>query len=318
MGITYDELVTLIHEEKGVAVDEIHTKVKEKIDRLSGLVSKEGACHIVANELGLNLVEGLKRKGIKIDKLAPGMRAMSVVGKVTKVDGIRTFMREGKERRVGNFAFGDETGTIRVVVWDEKIMDAVNQIQEGMIVRLMNGFVKENGLGKEIHLSTSAQIQLQPAGYAIGDVKSTIAMPNAKKLIAQLSENDGGVLIEGTVVEVFPPRTFVACNECFHKVGDDGTCSTHATAGTQTTASVNFILDDGSDTIKASAFRESALKLLAMNVDEIASFSEANRQQVLGKQVKVSGRAKKNDYSGMLEFSARQIEEIQPSTLTPN
>ena len=48
MGLTYDEIIAKI-KEKGGSEEEIQSKIKLKLNQLSGLISKEGAAQIIAN-----------------------------------------------------------------------------------------------------------------------------------------------------------------------------------------------------------------------------------------------------------------------------
>ena len=63
-----------------MSLSDLDIKIKEKINDLSGLISEEGAAHIIANELGIELLTMGKEK-IKIKEAYPGMRNVSVVGK---------------------------------------------------------------------------------------------------------------------------------------------------------------------------------------------------------------------------------------------
>jgi replication factor A1 len=107
--------VGLIKEKSGVSEDEINRRVKEKISQLSDLVSKEGAAHIVANQMGISLMNLPKK--LKINEIKEGMRNVEVVGKVTKVFDVREFTVGEREGKVGSLFIGDETGTIRVTLW---------------------------------------------------------------------------------------------------------------------------------------------------------------------------------------------------------
>ena len=42
--------------ENGLSDEEIETKIKQKMDQLSGLISREGAAHIIANEMGIKVL----------------------------------------------------------------------------------------------------------------------------------------------------------------------------------------------------------------------------------------------------------------------
>src|SRR3989338_2862004 len=79
---------------------DLQAKIKQKMDLLSGLISPEGACHIIANELGIKLIEQTNGK-LKIKNVLNGMRNVEIVGKVSAISPIREFTvnsRQGKVR----------------------------------------------------------------------------------------------------------------------------------------------------------------------------------------------------------------------------
>ena len=42
-------IIEKIKENSNLTIDDINSKIKEKMDQLSGLISDEGAAHIIAN-----------------------------------------------------------------------------------------------------------------------------------------------------------------------------------------------------------------------------------------------------------------------------
>ena len=55
--IPINEILAKIHEKAGISEEEIRKKIDDKITELSGMVSEEGAAHIIANSLGVKLIE---------------------------------------------------------------------------------------------------------------------------------------------------------------------------------------------------------------------------------------------------------------------
>ena len=47
------DIINKIKEKTELSEAEINSKINQKLDQLSGLISKEGAAHIIANELGV-------------------------------------------------------------------------------------------------------------------------------------------------------------------------------------------------------------------------------------------------------------------------
>src|SRR3989338_3162731 len=98
LGLTYEDICAKIKETKGFTDQELELKVKEKIDKLSGLISKEGAVHIIANECGINLADELRRRGVKINRVMAGMKNVNLLGKVLRIYEVHSFSKQGRER----------------------------------------------------------------------------------------------------------------------------------------------------------------------------------------------------------------------------
>ena len=60
--IPYDTIIEKIMEHSKLTLEEVNSKIKAKTEQLAGLISKEGAAHIIANELGVKLFEEGKLK----------------------------------------------------------------------------------------------------------------------------------------------------------------------------------------------------------------------------------------------------------------
>jgi len=114
----YNDILEKIKEKSGLSEEEIKEKIDTKLKQLSGLISKEGAAHIVANELGVKLFDALGGK-LQIKNILAGMRSVEVVGKVLRVFELREFNSKGRAGKVASFVIGDETGTIRIVMWGD-------------------------------------------------------------------------------------------------------------------------------------------------------------------------------------------------------
>ncbi|MFC1704938.1 OB-fold nucleic acid binding domain-containing protein, partial [Nanoarchaeota archaeon] len=189
--LPFNDIVAKLKEKSGLSEEEINSKVDEKLKQLSGLVSKEGAAHIVANELGVKLFEAVSGK-LQIGNILAGMRDVEAVGKVQQTFGVNEFQRkDGAPGKVASFVIGDETGTIRIVGWGNQA-DAVAKLNQGDIAKIVGGYVRENQGRKEVHLNDRSKLILNPPGVSIGEVKqeAETRQPASRKTIKDLQEND--------------------------------------------------------------------------------------------------------------------------------
>ncbi len=310
--IPLDKIIERIKNEKGVSEAEINEKIEKKLTQLSGLISKEGAAHIIANEYGVKLFENVQGK-MKIENILSGMRSVETVGKVQRVFELREFDTGQRKGKVANFIIGDETGTIRIVLWNDQA-EKINELSEGAIVRISGAYVRENQGRKELHLNERSKITLNPEGESIGEVKQ---FTTTRKDIKELQENDSNVEILGTVVQVYDLRFFEICPECNKRarLKDENTfaCDQHGTVTPKYSYVLNFFIDDGTENIRSVCFRNQADRLLNLSEEEVLTLREnpEKLQQIkdglLGNIVKLVGRVTKNQMFDRLEFMTQLV-----------
>ncbi|MEK6952391.1 MAG: OB-fold nucleic acid binding domain-containing protein [Nanoarchaeota archaeon] len=325
--ISYDDIIRKIKEEKKVSDEEINSKIEKKIEQLAGLISREGAAHIVAHEYGVKV---FKEGAMKISEILSGMREVEINAKVLTVFGIVSFKKESREGKVASFLVGDDTGKIRIVLWDNSHISFIEngQIREGSIIKIKNAYVKDNQNGfKELHLGEKSELILNPDNVEIKEISSVnnaVFSNLTVKKINELTENDRNVAIRGAVVQVFEPRFYEMCSECNRKVVlDDGQhkCSVHGAVNLRYGIVSNFVLDDSTNTIRIVAFREAAEKFFNLNNDELMEIRtnpgkfEEIKENVFGKLVEVKGRVTKNAIFDRLELSANTIEDLKAEVL---
>ncbi|MBW2967552.1 DUF2240 family protein [Candidatus Woesearchaeota archaeon] len=315
MKLSYEQIVEKIKEKKGISEEEIEKRVNEKLDQLAGLISKDGAAHIIANELGINVFEEMSGP-MKLNKLIPGMRSVEAVGKVRAVYDIREFTTARGSGKVGSLLLADETGLCRVTFWNDQT-EKMSGIKEDNIIKVKNGYVKENNGRSEIHLNDNSEIELNPPGVTVDAVeRSTAPADFTRKKISELQENDNSVELLGTIVQVFEPRFFEVCPECGKRARqreDQFICQEHNAVTPDHSYVMNVILDDGSETIRAVFFRDQAEQLIGKPKEEIKQYREFREKfdevkiELLGQMMKIQGRVTKNQMFDRLEIVARNV-----------
>lgn len=307
----YDDMVKKITEKAGISESDLDSKVKEKMEKLSGLISKEGAAHIVANELGIKLFEDMGGK-IKIKDILVGMRSCETVGKVQANYGVNEFDTGERKGKVGNILIGDETGVIRAVVWGNNA-DKLKEVKEGDIVKVKNAYVKENQGRKEVHMGDRGILDINPAGEKIEGVKQE---SRDRKFIHQLQPNDSNVEMLATIVQVYDMRFFEVCPECGKRARlreDKYYCDTHNEVNPDYAYLLNLFLDDGTGNIRAVLFRNQVENLLKKTKEEVLAYKdfpdkfEDVKLSLLGETVKLVGRVNRNDTFDRTEFVAQLV-----------
>ncbi|MDP6600253.1 MAG: OB-fold nucleic acid binding domain-containing protein, partial [Candidatus Woesearchaeota archaeon] len=246
-----------------------------------------------------------------------GLRNVGTVGKVSKTYELREFTTNDRQGKVASFVMGDETGTIRVVMWGSQA-ENINNIKEGTITKITGSYVKENNGFNELHLNERSKLILNPEGETVNVVKESIAK---RKTINQLTENDNDIEILATIVQAFEPRFFEVCPQCSKRAKPEENsfiCPEHNKVEPDYSYVLNLIVDDGTDTMRTVFFRESMEKILNSNKEKILQYRENMEKfeeiktELLGNIIKIGGRVKKNLFFDRLEFVANDV------TLNPN
>jgi replication factor A1 len=300
--------------ENGLSSEEIEKKIKQKMDQLSGLISREGAAHIIANELGIKLVEKTSGR-LKIKNVLSGMRNIEVVGKVTSVFDVREFQRsDGNSSKVGSFIIGDETGTIRITCWGNQA-DNIIKIKQDDIVKIVSAYVKENQGRKELHLNDNSRLVINPSGEVIGDI-SLESREFDRKKINNLTDNMMNIELLGTIVGVDALRFFEVCPKCNKRARskrEEYECETHGIVTPDYSYVMNLILDDGTGSLRVVCFREMVEKCLGLGNKELLILKDTpdlttKKDSLLGTIVKVKGRVKRNQMFDRLEFACQSVD----------
>lgn len=311
--IPYPEMISKITKQTGLTEEQVQQKIQAKLQQLAGLISKEGAAHIISNELGIKLIENTG----KIKDLYPEMRNVEFLAKVQAVYEIREFIRSDQSTgKVGRFIAGDETGTIPIVCWNTQT-DQLPHLTNGTIVRITSGIVRENRGQPEVHLNEQSKIIINPAGETVGEVKAQKA---ARKTLKELKQDEPAEIM-GTVVQAFNPTFFESCPTCNKRIKQENNnwvCSEHNIVTPDIAYVMNVYLDDGTDTIKCVFFRAQAEKLLNKTKEDFAKFKQTPelfediKTALLGEQFKLTGRVKKNTFFDKLEFLANDVSPADP------
>ncbi len=330
IDIPYPVAIKKLNEATGLSIAELESRIQAKVKQLSGLLSQDGAVQIIANELGVQLSAPAQAGGdYKIKELQIGARGISVAGQVLKKYDVKEFNKNGKQGRVGSMLIGDETGSCRLVFWNDQV-DVFIQLQEGDIVVVRNPFVKESFQKDrlELQLNTQSTLLVNPEGVTV-ERKEYIPQqeraPAVQKYIKDLDGSEDNVEIIATVLQVYDPRFFDCCPQCNKKVLGENQCPTHGEVVPGLNWSMSAILDDGTGNIRASFWKQQSLKLSGKSEKEFSQYKndpltfEDIKNDLLGEFVKVVGKVKRNETFDRLEFTAQLVyTDVDPAAELQN
>jgi ssDNA-binding replication factor A large subunit len=303
----YELLIERIAKSSGMEVGEVEAKVEAKKAKLSGLISREGAAQIVAAELGISFEDS----DLKINEISPGMKKVNLVGKIMNLFPIREFEKEGRSGKVANFIIADDTGSTRIVLWDMNHISLVEnkEIVQGDVIEIKNGSAREG----EVHLSGFSELKKSSA--VIDAVKNERAVEEVN--LEEVRQGQG-VRCRGIVVQIFQPRFYSVCPECNKKAimeGEVYSCAEHGKVTPKEKGILNFILDDGIETMRVVMFSDQ-INLLIPEGDLLdEAKATAFRSDFLGTEIYLSGMVKRNQLFNNLEIVASNVEKVEAEKL---
>jgi len=311
LKIPYEEILYKIEAKTGKSKPDIQKQIDAKLKQLTGLISKEGAAHIVANELGVKVFEQTTSK-LQIKSIVAGMRSVEVDAKIIRKYEARDFDTGKRKGRVGSVLLSDGTGASRLVFWND-LVDKMNGLNEGDIVRVHGAYVRERNGFKEIHLNDKSKLTINPPGVSI---ELTPRSQGTRFAIEDLNEEAKEAEIFGFIVQVFEPRFFEVCPKCGKRTKGDAdgyNCKDHGKITPDFSAVMNVIVDDGTETIRIACFKRQALRLLSIGEKELEqvrtgekSFNEY-KMKLLGVPFKCTGRVVKNPVSERIEMVSQLV-----------
>lgn len=324
LKIPVSEIVLKIKEKTGLDEAVIKKKISDKVAELSGLVSEEGAAHIVANEFGVQLFKSSETGRLQIKNILPGLRSVSFIARVLTIYPTKEFKTAKREGKVASFLVGDETGKMRVVFWDTNFIAMLENgtIKEGELIKLTNCYVKEGMNGIEVHASNRTKIEINPQAPEAQKIPALEQIWNKpeKTEIAKIAE--GTSEIRGAIVYLFENNLFYeTCAECGKKMRE-GVCVEHGQAKPKPSLIISAIVDDGTGNIRVIFFSKRAEKLLGITSEEAFKESQENadplfpiksrKEKLLGAEIVIDGKVSKNDFSGDLEMIANRSNLVEP------
>jgi ssDNA-binding replication factor A large subunit len=318
-----EAMVEKISEHASMEPAKVRQLISEKQDELSGLVSEEGAAYIVARELGLNMIRET-RKQLKVKSIVSGLRSVDLVARVARIFEERKFEKDGKKGSVVNVLLGDETGLIRMSLWNEETgLVREGKIREGDTVKVSGGWVKSDNRDEP---------ELRIGRGSIEKVRQIMELPDMKQLeqdfqalkrvpIGDFKEG-GQYETRAALVQVFRRNPFFGiCPECESGVKEkEGKwfCDEHGEVRPKNALVLSGIIDDGTGNVRAVFFRGLAEGIFGKSTQELReladnatdSMSIFDNVQGLGREFMLRGRVKRNSFTENLEFMVSGMEDV--------
>ena len=199
----------------------------------------------------------------KIKDIKDGMGDLNLTGKILEISEVRSFQRkDGNIGRVGNLLLGDDTGTVRVTLWDEK-SDFLNQIEYGDIVELINAYARENAFTQKVELQIGNRSIIR---------KSEKKVEYEEKFtpIANIKADMNNINISGRILDIAEIRSFEKKDGSIGRVG-------------------NLLLGDSTGKIRLTLWDEKTDFLDEVDFDETVEVLNAySRENAFSQQIELN------------------------------
>lgn len=308
-----DIIIQKIIEKSGMSFDDVNRKILNKRQELSNLVSKDGAAYILAKELGLDLFEKTTRR-LEIKNVVAGIKNLNLNARIHRIFPEREFEYKGRKSKVANIILSDQTGTIRMSLWDTQL-ELLAKLKQGQAVEIFGAYTRDNRGTPEIRLSRKGGITVLEKSEIPINTDDGIKRVN----ISDLKDSEKHE-VRAAIVQLFNTNIlYEMCPKCkvrLKKEGNDFTCKEHGKVDPDYLIVLNGVIDDGTSNVRAVFFRENALKVLGVNIEQLkeSGTNIITNTDVLGREFIIQGNIKKNKMFNKNEFVVSDIKDINVKT----
>jgi replication factor A1 len=133
----------------------------------------------------------------KLGNLREGMRSVNVAGRVAHIGSERVFTRrDGSTGRVASVLLEDETGTVRLSLWDDDV-DLTNDLEAGSILTVENGYTRLSLGDVGLNAGQSSRISINPEDVEVSAPRIEDKMVD----VQDLREGQTNIFVRGRVLE---------------------------------------------------------------------------------------------------------------------
>jgi len=277
------------------------------VDVLGAYVKDSGEVHL---SLGGQILKVTEREKLpeakaqlkKINELEGGMSGVDFVAEVVEVGAVNSFEKNGRMKQVASIFVADETGKVRVSLWDGNASLA-EKLRSGDKVKVEDAYVKDGLFGKEVHVDWRGRVAINPRIEL-----PPIAVEKVRRAhINELKEGES-FEIEGEVVDG-NARTYKFCNRC--KLTAQDACPKCGSSELERRFVMNIILKDETGGINCVLFTDVAKEFLQLKEFpkdvEVETIFELKKGDLIGRRVVARGKARRSRFTGDLEFVVKRI-----------
>lgn len=241
---------------------------------------------------------------LMIESLIPGIQNCEVIASVSRISE-KAFKTEKAEGKLMSITLADETGSIRITLWNDEIEKARELgIKEGDAVRVA-GYVRQGLYGPELRLGRFGKLEV-------------VSKASRRAVIAALKEGQRAE-IRAAIVQLFENSPFYeVCPKCGFTVKEENEkpmCKQHGEVEPDYALKANGVLDDGTETIRFVAFREQAEAILGITPSKAKDIVLRKGLPALFATAKygefvLKGNVHRNKFFDRIEFIVNEISPV--------
>ncbi len=269
----------------------------------------------------IELKEKIKEEAMKISDLIEGEKNISVKGRILIEFPLKEFESKGKKGMLKRIELIDETGIIRIVLWDEKAKLSLKEgngiLNEGNEIEL-TALNARKGLNEiELHSSFNTTIK---ETKGLGELKdlciSFFGLQELNKVI-----EGKRIVVAGKIKELNKTKLlFNVCPECGKKIEEEDNKFFCNTCGQvlkpDRKAVISFELEDNSAVMRTIVYGKKAEEILGKNNKEIEDkldeiildevLIELN-EKIKGKELSFLAKVKENPFDEETELVLEKL-----------
>lgn len=270
-------------------------------------------------------VESMIYQDKKINDLAEGDRDVSIVGRVLSMGEPTQFTKsDGSSGIVRSMEIADDTGMIRVSLWDDQ---ANAPLKEGEAVKIENPRINLRNDRIEISVGRTTIITKEKEDEtslpALDEIQEQL-YPTKK--IEEIDEGDQNIKVRGEVIDIRGNKIlFEMCPNCNKRVNwveDAYVCDIcgEEIEKPNMLMIIGLVLEDDTGTISMTFFRKSAEEILGMNTLEAEEIIAATGDEgsleekvgdLVGRQITVIADASFDEYNEEVRLNAKKLVDIK-------
>ncbi|MFA5745876.1 MAG: hypothetical protein WCX82_03000 [archaeon] len=206
MQLTSEQIYATIKTQTGLEDSELNKKIEEIKEKYQGLLSDVGANILLSKQLGVNLDLKQKTSSItKISEINATIDSVSLYARIKSIPPVKNYKsKDGKEGKIQAVYLADETGIIKLNLWQDKAELIHEQnFEKNDLVLIKDAAINQYNEKIELSLRQGGQIIKDPEGVTVPKIEEKVI-----KISGIDAAPEGPVDTIGRIIAIYPLRTF--------------------------------------------------------------------------------------------------------------